>query len=73
MYILLEVCQQPGVLRVLYFVTLLLDIIFVLVPIGLILMLTIDFSRRRKNRKEHKISIKKNSLCYINILHTMDS
>lgn len=45
MYILLEVCQQPGVLRVLYFVTLLLDIIFVLVPIGLILMLTIDFSK----------------------------
>ena len=45
MYILLEVCQQPGVLRVLYFATLLLDIIFVLVPIGLILMLTIDFSK----------------------------
>ena len=45
MYILLEACQHPGILRVLYFVTLLLDIVFVLVPIGLIVMLLIDFSK----------------------------
>ena len=32
MYILLEVCQQPGVLRVLYYATLILDIIFDLEP-----------------------------------------
>lgn len=45
MYILLEACQHPGILRVLYFTTLLLDIVFVLVPIGLIVMLMIDFSK----------------------------
>ena len=45
MYILLEACQHPGILRVLYFATLLLDIVFVLVPIGLIVMLMIDFSK----------------------------
>lgn len=45
MYFLLETCQHPGVLRVLYFVYLLLDIIFIVVPIGLIIMLLIDFSK----------------------------
>lgn len=45
MYFLLETCQHPGVLRILYFVSLLLDLIFIIVPIVLILMLLIDFSK----------------------------
>ena len=45
MYFLLETCQHPGVLRILYFVSLLFDLIFIIVPIGLILMLLIDFSK----------------------------
>lgn len=45
MNILLEVCQHPAVLRALYFITQLLNIVFILVPIGLILILTIDFAK----------------------------
>lgn len=45
MYILLDACQHPGILRVLYFGKLLIDIVFTLVPIGLIVMILIDFSK----------------------------
>ena len=43
MYFLVEICQNPGVLRVLYFVFLLIDILFIVVPISLIIMLLVDF------------------------------
>ena len=43
MYFLIEVCQNPGILRVLYFVYLLMDALFVIVPISLIIMLLVDF------------------------------
>ena len=39
MYILLDACQHPGILRIIYFGSLLLDIVFTLVPIGLIVIL----------------------------------
>lgn len=45
MYFLIDACQHPTILRVLYFATLLLDIVFVVVPIGLIIMLMVDFSK----------------------------
>lgn len=45
MYILLEACQHPAVLRFIYFGTLLLDIVSIIVPIGLIIMLLIDFAK----------------------------
>ena len=45
MYILLEVCQNPTVLRVIYFVSLLLDVVFVLLPIGLVIYLMIDLTK----------------------------
>lgn len=45
MYILLEACQHPGVLRVIYFASLILDIVFTVLPIGLIVMLLVDFSK----------------------------
>lgn len=45
MYILLEACQHPAVLRFIYFGTLILDIISVIIPIGLIVMLLIDFAK----------------------------
>ena len=44
MYVL-DACTNPGLLRALYFVTLCMDVIFTIVPIGLILMLTIDFGK----------------------------
>ena len=45
MYILLETCQHPAVLRILYFALLLLDIVTIIIPIGLIVMLLVDFAK----------------------------
>ena len=45
MYFLIEVCQNPGVLRALYFIDLLINALFVIVPISLIIMLLVDFFR----------------------------
>lgn len=38
-------CGPAGLLRVLYFFKLILDIVFIIVPIGLIVMLIIDFAK----------------------------
>lgn len=38
-----DVCEISDVLKVIYFVTELLRILFIIVPIGLILMLSVDF------------------------------
>ncbi len=45
MYILLEVCQNPGILRIIQFILILMNVIFIIVPIGLIIMLLIDLSK----------------------------
>ena len=45
MYTLLDVCQHPAVLRILYFFLLIMDIVTVVVPIGLIIMLLVDFTK----------------------------
>ena len=45
MYILLDACQHPGILRIIYFGKLLIDLVFTLLPIGLIVMILIDFSK----------------------------
>ncbi len=45
MYILLDACQHPTILRVLYFAYLFWEILAVLIPIGLIVMLMIDFTK----------------------------
>ena len=42
---LLDFCVEPGFLKVLLFIQKLLDIIFIIVPIGLIIMLSIDFTK----------------------------
>ena len=39
MYILLDACQHPGILRIIYFGSLLIDLVFTLLPIGLIIMI----------------------------------
>lgn len=41
----LSSCGPSGLLRVLYFFKLILDIVFIIIPIGLIILLTIDFSK----------------------------
>ena len=45
MYFLLDACKHPTFLRVLYFGYLFWEILAVLVPIGLIIMLMIDFTK----------------------------
>jgi len=45
MYFLLEACQHPAVLRLIYFGMLMLDIITIIIPIGLIVLLLIDFAK----------------------------
>lgn len=45
MYFLLDACKHPTILRVLYFGYLFWEILAVLVPIGLIIMLMIDFTK----------------------------
>lgn len=45
MNFLFDTCSHPTVLRILYFAYLFLDILFVAIPIGLIIMLMIDFSK----------------------------
>lgn len=41
----LDACTNVGVLKVIYFIKLLLNIVFVVVPIGLIVLGLIDFSK----------------------------
>ena len=45
MNLILGICENPGILRALYFGILIRDIIFTLIPIGLIVMLLFDFSK----------------------------
>lgn len=65
MYFLLETCQHPGVLKVIYFISLLIDIVFMIVPIILIILLLIDFSKAvisgdsENNKKNNKLVIKR--------------
>lgn len=43
--IILNACENPDVLRIIYFIKILIDIVKIVVPIGLIIMSTIDFSK----------------------------
>lgn len=45
MYFLIDACKHPTILRVLYFGYLFWEILAVVIPIGLILMLMIDFGK----------------------------
>lgn len=42
---LLDFCEEPGFLKVLMFIQKIIDIIFIIVPIGLIIMISIDFTK----------------------------
>ena len=48
----MEACTNPDVLKVIFFIKQLLDIVFLIVPIGLILMLGIDFFKNVSASKE---------------------
>lgn len=54
----MEACTNPDVLKVIFFIKQLLDIVFFIVPIGLIVMLGIDFFKNVSAAKEE--DMKKN-------------
>lgn len=70
MYFLLEACEHPDVLRVLFFATEFLDILFVVLPIGLILMLMIDFTKAVVVNKEEE-QIKSTKLVVKRIMYAV--
>lgn len=43
--IVLDACNNPNILRVIYFIKIIIDIVKIIIPIGLIVMGTIDFSK----------------------------
>ncbi len=45
MYFLLNTCENPDVLRVLYFGLIIKDIVFTIIPVALVVMIIIDFSK----------------------------
>ena len=52
LWVLLNVCENPGVLKVLSFVLKLMDIVCFIVPMGLIVMISIDFFKNVIASKE---------------------
>lgn len=52
MYFLMDACQHPAILRVIYFGYLIVQIVCSVIPIGLIIMLLVDFSRAIISGKE---------------------
>lgn len=70
MYFLLEACEHPDVLRVLFFATEFLDILFVILPIGLIIMLMIDFTKAVVVNKEEE-QIKSTKLVVKRIMYAV--
>lgn len=54
MFFLIETCQHPTVIRVLYFAYLFWEILAVVIPIGLIVMLMIDFTKAVVINKEEE-------------------
>ncbi len=45
MYMLATACNDPDILRIIYFAKMLLEVAFVIVPIALIVMLMVDFAK----------------------------
>ena len=52
MYFLIGICENPDILRILFFINKLLDIVFLIVPIGLIIMIIIDIFKNVINPEE---------------------
>ncbi len=65
----MEVCQNPNVLRVILFISQILNMVFIIVPIGLIVMIGVDFfknvttSREDDMKKNLQIAIKRVIYC----------
>ena len=54
MYLLLSGCENPDVLSVIYFIEKILNVVFIIIPIGLILFITIDLVKTILNGNNDK-------------------
>lgn len=54
MYLLLSGCENPDVLSVIYFIEKILNVAFIIIPIGLILFITIDLVKTILNGNNDK-------------------
>ena len=54
MYLLLSGCENPDVLSVIYFIEKILNVVFIIIPIGLILFITIDLVKTVLNGNNEK-------------------
>lgn len=67
----MEICTNPAVLRIILFIDTLLDIVLFIIPIGLIVMLMIDFSKNviagkeDEMKKNVSLAIKRIIFCVI--------
>ncbi len=65
MYFLLETCENPNLLRIIFFIKQLIDVVFIIVPIGLILFIIIDFAKAMMSsngdgmKKSSKITVRR--------------
>ncbi len=55
MYFLFEACQNPDILRVLFFVRQFLNILTIVLPIGLIVMLMVDFAKATISQESEQL------------------
>lgn len=67
----MDVCNNPDVLRVIMYIKILLKYIFILVPMGLILMMVLDFfknvvaGKEEDMNKNTKLSLKRLIFCVV--------
>lgn len=52
---ILDACNNIGMLKILMFIKIIMNIIFIIVPIGMIIMISIDFSKNIFNVEENNI------------------
>lgn len=74
----LATCEMPGILRIIYFIKVIVELICFVVPMGLIIMMSIDFlknvmaSKEEDMNKNTKLSIKRVIFCcFIFLLPTI--
>ena len=58
----MEICVEPDFLRIIYFIKIIINVIFIIVPIGVIVMGLIDLSKSTISSNEEEQ--KKNQSCF---------
>lgn len=70
MFFLTNACEMSGVLKVVYFIKQLMNVVFLIIPMGLIVMISIDMAKGviskeedLKNGKDFKLALKRILMC----------